>query len=137
MRLTCLAPILALVTAFVVAVRGQTPTLDRASQQAEILRHFRALVQLDTSNPPGNERRAVEYLESVLSAEGIPSRTFALDPSRPREVPRHSRDLELSAAAAQAVELAERTALLTGAPVGPEHLLLSSVRTPVGDEPSR
>jgi acetylornithine deacetylase/succinyl-diaminopimelate desuccinylase-like protein len=85
---TSRASILAFVTALVVVVRGQTPTVDWKSQHAEILRHFRALVQLDTSNPPGNERKAVEYLESVLDAEGIPSKTFALDPSRPNLVAR-------------------------------------------------
>jgi hypothetical protein len=26
------------------------------------LRHFQALVRLDTTNPPGNQTRAVEYL---------------------------------------------------------------------------
>ena len=30
------------------------------------------LIRLDTSNPPGNETRAVEYLKQVLDAEGIP-----------------------------------------------------------------
>jgi acetylornithine deacetylase/succinyl-diaminopimelate desuccinylase-like protein len=74
--------------ALVVVMHGQTPALDWRSQQAEILEHFRALVQLDTSNPPGNERRAVEYVKSVLDAEGIPSKTFALDPSRPNLVAR-------------------------------------------------
>jgi len=88
MRRASLASILAFVSALVVAVGGQTPTVDWKSQHAEILKHFRALVQLDTSNPPGNERRAVEYLKSVLDAEGIPSKTFALDPNRPNLVAR-------------------------------------------------
>ena len=83
-----LASILAFVTALAVVARGQSPTVDWKSQQAEILRHFRALVQRDTSNPPGNEGRAVEYLNSVLDAEGIASKTFALDPSRPNIVAR-------------------------------------------------
>jgi len=42
------------------------------SQRADILRYFRDLVQIDTSNPPGNERKVVEYLRSVLDKEGIP-----------------------------------------------------------------
>ena len=64
----------------------QNPAVAWPPQQAEILRHFRALVQVDTSNPPGNEVKIVEYLEKVLASEGIPSTRFALDPNRPNLV---------------------------------------------------
>jgi len=47
----------------------------------QTLRHFQALVQLDTSNPQGNEARAVSYLKQVLDKAGIASQVFALDPS--------------------------------------------------------
>ena len=69
---------------------SQKSAVSETSQQAETLRHFRALVQIDTSNPPGNEIRIVEYLEKVLAADGIPSTRFALDPNRaePRSPPR-------------------------------------------------
>src|ERR1700736_3018760 len=67
---------------------AQPPGIDSAKQKAEILRHFRALVQLDTSNPPGDEIKAVNYLKKVLEAEGIPTKTFALDPNRPNLVAR-------------------------------------------------
>jgi acetylornithine deacetylase/succinyl-diaminopimelate desuccinylase-like protein len=63
-------------------------TIDWKAAEAEALRHFTALVQLDTQNPPGNETRAVEYLRKVLDAEGIASRTFALEPSRANLVAR-------------------------------------------------
>ena len=88
MRPSSLASVLAFITALVVVVRAQTPTVDWKSQEAEILRHFRALVQADTSNPPGNERRVVDYLRPLLDAEGIASTTFALDPNRPNLVAR-------------------------------------------------
>ena len=52
------------------------------------LRHFRALVQIDTTNPPGNETKAVDYLKKVLEDEGIPTQTFALDPNRTNLVAR-------------------------------------------------
>ena len=55
------------------AAFAQTPAIDWNQQKAEILRHYRALVQLDTSNPPGNETRVVEYLKKVLEDEGIPT----------------------------------------------------------------
>src|SRR5215510_11410497 len=57
-------------------------------QEAETLRHYRALVQLDTSSPPGNETRAVDYLKQVFDKEGIPTKTFALDPKRANLVAR-------------------------------------------------
>jgi acetylornithine deacetylase/succinyl-diaminopimelate desuccinylase-like protein len=69
-------------------VCGQAPGMDWNQQQAELLRHYRALVQLDTSNPPGNETRVAEYLKKVLEAEGIPTQTFALDGARENLVAR-------------------------------------------------
>ncbi len=57
-------------------------------QEAETLRHYRALVQLDTSSPPGNETRAVDYLKGVFEKEGIAVKTFALDPKRANLVAR-------------------------------------------------
>jgi acetylornithine deacetylase/succinyl-diaminopimelate desuccinylase-like protein len=55
---------------------------------AETLRHFQALLRLDTSNPPGNETRAVDYLRGVLEAEGISTQTFVRDPARANLVAR-------------------------------------------------
>jgi acetylornithine deacetylase/succinyl-diaminopimelate desuccinylase-like protein len=63
-------------------------SIDWTNVQAETIRHYRGLVQIDTSNPPGNEIKAVEYLQKVLTAEGIPSKILALDPNRPNLVAR-------------------------------------------------
>ena len=52
------------------------------------MRHFQALVRMDTSDPPGNEVPAVEYLKRILEAEGIEAKVFALDPQRPNLVAR-------------------------------------------------
>src|SRR5262249_54062689 len=41
-----------------------------------------ALVRIDTSNPPGNEIRAAEYIKSVLDREGIASEIFESAPGR-------------------------------------------------------
>ena len=81
-------PMLLFVATLVAALPGQTATVDWKAQRAESLRHFRSLVQIDSSNPPGNERKVVEYLKTVLDAEGIPSKTLALDPNRPNLVAR-------------------------------------------------
>ena len=61
---------------------------DWARIEAETLEHFQALLRLDTSNPPGNETRAVDYLRSVLESEGIATETFALEPDRANLVAR-------------------------------------------------
>src|ERR1700680_3057155 len=73
---------IALVVLLAGVATAQIPTIAWDKQKAEILQHHRALIQIDTSNPPGNETKAVEYLKGVLEAEGIPTQTFALDPSR-------------------------------------------------------
>src|SRR6202158_1858905 len=73
---------------FASAAAGQTPNIDWKQQQNEILRHYQSLIQIDTRNPPGNETKAVEYLKKVLEAEGIPTKTFALDPARANLVAR-------------------------------------------------
>lgn len=70
------------------AVAAQAPVVDWGKQKAEILRHHRSLIQIDSSNPPGNETRVIDYLKGVLESEGIPVKTFALDPSRANLVAR-------------------------------------------------
>jgi acetylornithine deacetylase/succinyl-diaminopimelate desuccinylase-like protein len=79
---------IALVVLFACIATAQIPAIDWDKQKAEILQRHRALIQIDTSNPPGNETRAVEYLKKVLEAEGILTQTFALDPSRANLVAR-------------------------------------------------
>jgi acetylornithine deacetylase/succinyl-diaminopimelate desuccinylase-like protein len=56
--------------------------------EEETMRHFQTLVRMDTSDPPGNEVPAVEYLKQVLEAEGIETKIFAHDPKRPNLVAR-------------------------------------------------
>ena len=52
------------------------------------MRHYQAVLRLDTSNPPGNEHLAVDYLKQVFDTEGIPAQIFALDPNRSNIVAR-------------------------------------------------
>lgn len=74
--------------AFVATASAQTPLVDWNKQAAEILERYRALVQIDTSNPPGNETAAVAYLKTTFEAEGIPVKIFAMQPARPNLVAR-------------------------------------------------
>jgi acetylornithine deacetylase/succinyl-diaminopimelate desuccinylase-like protein len=62
------------------AACAQTP--DWKAVNEETLRHYQALVQIDSTDPPGNETKVVEYVKKVLDAEGIPSILAAKDPAR-------------------------------------------------------
>ena len=55
---------------------------------AESIDHLVELIQIDTSNPPGNETQAANYLKEVLAAEGIESEIYSLDPTRANLVAR-------------------------------------------------
>ncbi len=75
-RLTSLA-LGALLPALTLA---QTPDWPKINDEA--MRHFQALVRIDSTDPPGNETRVVEYVKKVLEAEGIPATLVAQDPAR-------------------------------------------------------
>jgi acetylornithine deacetylase/succinyl-diaminopimelate desuccinylase-like protein len=76
-----MAIILVLLAGVAANVRAQA-AIDWKAIEAETLQHFRALVQLDTSNPPGNETRALNYVKQVLEKEAIPAQVFASDANR-------------------------------------------------------
>jgi acetylornithine deacetylase/succinyl-diaminopimelate desuccinylase-like protein len=67
---------------------AQAPAVDWKKQEAEILRHHRSLIQIDSSSPPGNETKVTDYLKAAFEAEGIPVKTFALRPERANLVAR-------------------------------------------------
>src|SRR3954468_9984013 len=68
------------------ATAQQTP--DWVKINPETLRHFQALVQIDSTNPPGNETRVANYVKGVLEAEGIPVTLAAQDPARANVIAR-------------------------------------------------
>ncbi len=55
---------------------------------AEMLQFIQDLVRINTSNPPGNETKAAEYVKSVLDREGIPAQIFEKVPGRGNVVAR-------------------------------------------------
>lgn len=61
---------------------------DWSAVYPELLRHFQALVRFDTSDPPGHEAEAAEYLRKVLADEGIPVQVISIDPKRPNVIAR-------------------------------------------------
>lgn len=54
----------------------------------ESLQHLVELIKINTTNPPGNETLAVNYIKAILDAEGIESQVYALDPDRANLVAR-------------------------------------------------
>ncbi len=66
--------------------QGSVP--DWSAVEAETMRHFQALVRFDTTDPPGNEKPAADYVREVLEKEGIAVQTFTLEPNRPNIVAR-------------------------------------------------
>lgn len=83
-RLILLVACVASVTAL-----AQTPREpDWAKLEAETMQHFQTLLRFDTSDPPGGEKPAADYLKQVLDKEGIPAQVFALEPHRPNVVAR-------------------------------------------------
>ena len=82
--------VLALAAASVYTVRAQGPSVGKTADwdklRPEILQHYRALVQIDSTS--GHETLVVDYLKKVLEAEGIPTKTFALNPNRANLVAR-------------------------------------------------
>ena len=80
--------LIAVLAAWHAAGFAQTSAIDWEQQKAEILRHHRALVQIDTSNPPGDETKVVNYLKPILDRAGIPTEVLSLDPKRANLVAR-------------------------------------------------
>jgi len=70
------------------ACAATRPQVNWPKLQPEILEHFTALLKIDTSNPPGNETRAVDAIKAILEREGIPVKIFASDPARANLVAR-------------------------------------------------
>lgn len=64
------------------------PLIAWADVSEESVQHLVNLIQIDTTNPPGNETAAVNYLRAVLLAAGIESETFALEDDRANLVAR-------------------------------------------------
>jgi acetylornithine deacetylase/succinyl-diaminopimelate desuccinylase-like protein len=61
---------------------------DWAQVEDETMQHFQALLRFDTSDPPGREQPAADYVRDVLEREGITVNTFALEAQRPNVVAR-------------------------------------------------
>ena len=77
-RWACL--VASVIPGLVVAQSQREPDWTRL--QDETMLHYQALLRMDTSDPPGNERPAAEYLKQVLERAGIPVQLFEAEPNR-------------------------------------------------------
>jgi acetylornithine deacetylase/succinyl-diaminopimelate desuccinylase-like protein len=73
--------LLVLATSAIVA-QG-TPALEE-----EAMRHYQAVLRIDSTDPPGNESGVVAYVKEQLEREGIAAQIFQLEPNRPNLVAR-------------------------------------------------
>src|SRR3954466_2318233 len=72
--------LIAVVVLLAAATQAQQP--DFAAAKAEATKMLQEFVRIDTSNPPGNETKAAEYVKAVLAKEGIDSVIVESAPGR-------------------------------------------------------
>src|SRR5213082_1028784 len=77
---------IAIASAALAAQPARSP--DWPKVEEETMRHYQAVLRLDTRNPPGNEHIVAEYVKKVLDAEGIPSQIVGSDMNRPNLIAR-------------------------------------------------
>lgn len=80
--------VLVLLTLLLTALLLPGQSIDWDAVNQETLKHFQALIRINTTDPPGNEQPAVDYLQGVLEAEGFEVKTFTKWPRRPNLVVR-------------------------------------------------
>ena len=68
--------------------QGRQADPDWKALEAETMRHYQAVLRIDTRNPPGNEHVVAEYVKGVLEKEGIAAQIVGSDPNRPNLVAR-------------------------------------------------
>jgi acetylornithine deacetylase/succinyl-diaminopimelate desuccinylase-like protein len=78
--------IAALMMGATAALAAQAP--GTAALEDEAMRHYQAVLRIDSTDPPGNESGVVAYVKEQLEKEGIATETFQLEPNRPNLVAR-------------------------------------------------
>lgn len=54
----------------------------------DAIRHLAALIRIDTTNPPGNETPAAEYIANMLQSAGLDPQLMGAEPARQNVVAR-------------------------------------------------
>lgn len=68
---------------------AKTAPIDREALTDEAVRHLQHLLRIDTTNPPGNETAACEYIAETLRGEGYEPRVIESSPGRGNVVARY------------------------------------------------
>src|SRR5713101_6819958 len=69
--------------------KGDSMTIPWKAFQQEALDCLRALIRLDTTNPPGNERITADYIADALAVHGVDSVIRESAPTRASLIARH------------------------------------------------
>ncbi len=89
MKSKIIQPLLSLLLLLVSTLAMSQPKQpDWTKIEEETMKHFQAILRINSSDPPGIEKPVVDYLKSVLDKEGIETKVFALNPNRPNLVAR-------------------------------------------------
>src|SRR5260370_28437010 len=72
--------------------RGGRPMTDWGALGDETVELLRRYLQIDTTNPPGNEVAGTRFLAEILTREGIESETIEAGPGRASPRARPPRD---------------------------------------------
>ncbi len=88
MTLRRLLPAACLLFALCPAPAADRYSVDWKKLEAETMDHYLAILRIDSSNPPGDETKVVNYLKPILDREGIPNEVLSLDPKRANLVAR-------------------------------------------------
>ena len=70
------------------SAQAQTKQPDWTKLEEETMKHFQAILKINSSVATGTEAPVVDYLKSVLEREGIATKVFSNDPKRPNLVAR-------------------------------------------------
>ena len=77
-----------LILPFTTVSAQQTYLIDWDAVGSESIEHLIELIQINSTNPPGNETEVAEYVQAALAAEGVDAQLYALDDSRANVVAR-------------------------------------------------
>jgi acetylornithine deacetylase/succinyl-diaminopimelate desuccinylase-like protein len=80
-QISCIA-LIAVAPFFPAPSFAQSATSVDPETQKQVVQILESLVKIDTSNPPGNEILAANFIKSALAREGIPSEVFESAPGR-------------------------------------------------------
>ena len=113
------------------AMASDAIAADRMAQYADLAEQWeREYLQINTTNPPGNESRAAEFFKRIFDREGIENKVFEIAPGRANIwacLPRGGKAAPLRVSCAQDV---------AQAPAGKRPIILLSHEDVVTSEPS-